>query len=256
MIQALIILLGIGILSVIFMRRYMQVEKGVSSSLMSHRRGLMNNLNRFLEKEDFEVTMDELIPEAATIDPKDVGKADSLLKRADAYMQKGDLRNGAKLMIQSLSLDPSNREAYHKLGLLYLRQGKFGKAEMMYRKLIMSAQNDPVFLSNLGLALYQQKKLEEAKGFYQQAIELDDSRAGRFFSLGQILIELGEFEQALDHLRKAVAMDPRNLDYLLTVAQFYIDREMMPEARQLLGEILALAPDSEIAIELMKRAGA
>jgi len=255
MIQLLIIIVGILVLAAIFFRRYMATEKGVVAfQFHGRRKNIFDYFHFILEKgDDLEITVDELIPDKSMVDPKNVTKAEILSNKADASINKGDIKNAQKFLIQSLALDPSNLQIYHKLGLLYLRQGQFSKAENMYRKLILSLPTDPVFNSNLGLALYQQKKLEEAKSFYQKAIELDNTRAGRFFSLGQILNELGEFEHALDHLRKAIELDSRNLDYLLTLAQVYSDRDMAQEAQQLLGEILALYPDNVLALEMMQK---
>lgn len=168
-------------------------------------------------------------------------------------MEKGDFHNAEKCFIQALSLDPSNPDSYNKLGLLYLHQNQFGKAEMMYRKLIVTGLNEAAYLSNLGLALYQQKKLEEAKTFYQKALEADQTRPGRFFSMAQIFYELQEFEHAVDHFRKAIELEPNNLDYLLSLAHFYTEQNRKEEAKKLLGEILAMFPKNTEANEMMMK---
>lgn len=254
MIQLIIIIVGVLILGSIFLRRYMLVEKGVAAfSLLSKRKGVLDLLHIHKEKGGLELTVEDMIPERSTVDAKKAAKGGMMLKKAEAVLAKGDLKHGEQLLIQSLSLDPSNVEAYHRLGLLYLHQGQFGKAEMMYQKLIMSAQNDPVYLSNLAVALYQQKKLEGAKANYKKAIELDASRPGRFFSLAQVLNELGELEEALGHFKKAIEMDPQNMDYLLTLVQVYTDSGMIDQARSLLAEILAAYPDNEMAKEMLEK---
>jgi len=254
MIQLLIIVVGFLILGSIFIRRYMMVERGVASfSFFGRKNKMLDLLHLHKEKVGLEVTVEEMIPERSTIDAKKAAKAGMMEKKADAVMAHGDFHQGEKLLIQALALDPSNIGTYHKLGLLYLRQGQFGKAEMMYQKLVTSAKNDPVYYSNLAVALYQQKKLDDAKKNYKKAIELDSSRAGRFFSLAQVLQELGEAQEALDHFRKAIEMDPGNLDYLLTLAQVYMDGGMQEDARMLLNEIITSYPESSIAQEMMKK---
>jgi tetratricopeptide (TPR) repeat protein len=255
MIQLLVIVVGILVLGSIYVRRYMMVEKGVSSfTFFGRKRGVLDLLTLRKDRDVLELTVEEIIPESSTIDPKKIAKADTFVKKADAALAKGEQRQGEKFLIQALALDPSNLAAYQKLGLLYLHQGQFGKAEMMYQKLVMSVQTDPVFFSNLAMAMFQQKKLEGAKTNYKKAIELDATRPGRFFSLGQVLKEMGEVQDALAHLRKAIEMDPANLDYLLTLAQTYLDLKMTDEARVLLGEILAAYPENEMAAEMMKKA--
>jgi len=241
------------------MRRFMMVERGVSSvSLLGRNKNVLDllHLHRTKNHEVLEVTVDEMIPERSTVDGKKVAKADMLVKKADAVSSKGDLKQGEQLLIQALALDPSNVDAYHKLGLLYLHQGQFSKAEQMYHKLVMSAKNDPVYFSNLAVAMYQQKNLAGAKTHYKKSIELDASRPGRFFSLAQVLKEMGEMQDALEHFKKAVDMDPKNLDYLLTLAQVYIDQGLLDDARSLLGQILAVYPDNDMAKEMMQQATA
>jgi tetratricopeptide (TPR) repeat protein len=254
-IQPLIILVGIFVLGSIFFRRYMILERGLTSfSFFKRKKNVLDLLRLNKGRAALEVTVDEMIPEPSTIDAKKVAKAGIMEKKAGTVLAKGDLKQAEQLLIQALALDPSNIDTYHKLGLLYLRQGQFGKAEMMYQKLVTSAKNDPVYFSNLAVALYQQKKLDEAKSNYRKAIELDSSRAGRFFSLAQVLQELGEVQEALGHFRKAIEMDPGNLDYLLTLAQVYMEVDMMDDARALLGEILAAYPENAIAREMMEKA--
>ena len=259
MVQFFVIAVGILVLGSIFIRRYMMVEKGIASfSLLGRSKSVLDllHLHRHGGGATLEVTVNEIIPDPSSVDAKKAAKAEMMIKKADISTTKGDLKQGEQLLIQALALDPSNVDAYHKLGLLYLHQGQFSKAEMMYHKLVASAKNDPVYFSNLAVAMYQQKNLEGAKSQYKKAIELDDSRAGRFFSLAQVLKELGEVQEALDHFRKAVNMDPKNLDYLLTLAQVYVEDGSMDEARALLEQILAVHPDNEIAKDLMKKATA
>jgi len=63
-----------------------------------------------------------------------------------------------------------------------------------------------------------------------------------------------EVEQALEHLQKAVSMDPKNLDYLLYACPGVHRRQVFLTTRaDCLIEILAVYPDNEIALELMKK---
>lgn len=253
MIKPLIIAGGILVLIFIYLRRFLIVEKGITLSSIFFRP--KNLFTHEPEHHSNELTVDEIIPSSKDVNPKDVVKADSLVKKADAFASKADLRGAEKSLISAISLDPGSVEAYKRLGMIYLRQGQYGKAEGIYRKLSATITDDPTYFSNLGMSLFSQKKLEPAKIYYKKAIELDDKRAGRFFSLGQILYELNETEEALDNFQKALSLDPNNLDYLLTLAHLYMEKEMKPEARQLLGEILLAFPDNEDAKKMMENMG-
>ena len=249
MIQFLVIAMGLVVLASIFTRRYLIAELGRGKNLLD----MLHFHNFHKAPQIVEFTVDEMIPEASTVDAKKALKATIMMKKADIDLAKNDQLYAEKHLIQALALDPSNVDTYVKLALLYLHQGQFGKAENLYQKLISSNQNDPVFFSNLAVALYQQKKLPEAKTNYLKAIELDSSRAGRFFSLAQVLKELGEMQEALTHFKKAIEMDPKNIDYMLSLAQVYIDAGLMDDARDLLKGILAVEPGNEIAMEMMAK---
>ncbi|MCC7196950.1 tetratricopeptide repeat protein [Candidatus Peregrinibacteria bacterium] len=251
MIQFWIAVVGMLVLGVIFLRRFMILEHGVTLKSLLFRK---KNIFRHVEHpETLNLTVEEMLPAAETVNPKDRAKADSLVRKAEIGLKRGALKESEQLLIKALALDPSSVEAHNKLGLIYLQQGMFGKAESIYRKLTLTLSHEPAYFGNLGMALYSQGKLDDAKVFYKKALEIDATRPGRFFSLGRIFTELNEVEEAIAHLKKAVEMDPRNLDYLLTLAQLYVDKNLPVEAKQLLGEILLISPDNEMALLLMDK---
>jgi Tfp pilus assembly protein PilF len=252
MIKSAVIILSLLVLSLIFLRRYLIVEKNVTiSELFFKPKNWIKHNPREQQQQDFNA--DEMIPQPEQVDNKKRVKADSMVKKADIIMQKGDLNLGEKTLIQAIATDPSSIEAYKRLGLLYLRQGQYTKAENIYKKLVFSIHDDPTLYSNLGMALYSQKKLEEAKKYYKKAIEIDSERVQRIFSLGQIHYELREMEEALKYLQKAVDMDCENLDYLLTLVHFYIDFELIAEARQLADEIIRSQPDNKEVKSILEK---
>lgn len=252
MMRFIYIILGLAILGFIFLRKYLIAEKGVSLGGLFFRK--RNIFHHEPDDQTFELTAEEIIPaQKKDLDPRDLAKADSFIKKAAIFAERGDLMGAEKFLIQTLALDPSSVEAYKRLGLLYLTQSQFSKAESIYRKLVATVTDDPVFFSNLGMALFSQQKMEEAKSYYKKAIELDSLRPGRFFSMARILFELKEYDEALKNFQQAITMDPGNLDYLLTLAHFYIDRDMPHEGRELLGEILIAFPQSEDAREMLEK---
>lgn len=251
--KLLLFVIGVALLLVIFVRRYQITEKGFAAGqIFSKRKRVFSQLFHHITEEKHEITAQEMIPSPGSINPKNAVKGRTMFKRAEAFLGKGDLNDTEKLLIQSLSLDPSNLEAYNKLGLIYLKQNQYKKAEMLFRKLVSAKSDEASYHSNLGLTLYHQQQLPEAKSCYEKAIELDHGRAGRYFSLGKILHEMNETDKALVHFQKALDMDPKNLDYLLTLAQFYQEQGTTTEAKHILGEVLAMFPDNEDAVKMLK----
>lgn len=248
--EIIIFLISVFLLVVVFVHRWYLLEKGQLFGKMVLKRGM--NLPTKLTKEDHEVTVKEMIPKANTIDPKLVVKGDVLFKKAEVALKKGDLDGAEKLFIQSISMNPSKVETHARLGTIYLNDESYSKAELIYRKLIIAEPENPTYLSNLGLALFQQEKFEEAKGFYEKAIELDDQRPGRFYSLSRINYQLGDFDGAVFNIEKALNLDADNLDYGLTLSHWYLEKNMLTEAKEILGKILKHWPENEEALTMMK----
>lgn len=261
--RTIIIVVGILVLGIIFLRRYLISERGVTFRKLFVRKKVV--LHAPGEEQRQETGVDEVLPSKESIDPADAARANILYKRAENMMSatssesaattQPDVKEIEKVLIQVISLDPSSIDAHHKLGLIYLQQEQFGKAESIYKKLVVSASGDPIYYSNLGLALYSQGKPQEAKMYYKKAIELDSTRAGRFFSLGQILTELGEHSDAEIHLKKAADMDNKNVNFQLTLAQFYIDRGRLEDAKSVLTEALKKYPNNLTAQAMLEEIG-
>ena len=261
--RTIIIIVGLVILGLIFLRRYLITEKGVTFRKFFVRKKVIMRAPEGEERH--ETTADEMLPSKESVDAAGAARANMLYKKAENLMaasssessstSQPDVKEIEKILIQVISLDPSSIDAHHKLGLIYLQQEQFGKAESIYRKLVVSASGDPIYYSNLGLALYSQGKPQEAKMFYKKAIELDSARAGRFFSLGQILSELGEHSDAESNLKKAAEMDAKNLNYQLALAQFLTDRGRLDEAKVLLLDTLKKHPDSMTARLMLEAIG-
>lgn len=250
MIDIILAILSVLALLIIFSRRWYLLEKANLFGKMVLRRGL--KLPGKMTKEDVEVTAKEMIPDPSTIDAKLRVKGYSFFKKAELELKRGNLAEAEKLFIKAIAMDASHVMAHAKLGAIYLNQEQFGKAELIYRKLVLAVTDDPVYFSNLGLSLFHQEKYLEAKEFYQKAIELDDSRAGRFYSLARVNYLLEDADDAFMNIEKALSIDPDNIDYGLTLANWQMDKHMNKEAREVLDSILQHWPDNTDAQEMLK----
>lgn len=250
MIDSILLLIFVLALLLLFFRRWYLLEKGHLFGRMVLKRG--HNIPTPMTREDHEVTTKEMIPDQSKINPKLVVKGDNLFKKAEQDLKKGNVKDAEKNYIRVISMNPAHIEAHAKLGAIYLNQEQFSKAELIYRKLVLSVGDDPVYFSNLGLSLFQQEKYEEAKGFYEKAIELDPNRAGRFYSLARINHLLNDVDNAFLNIQKALALDTDNLDYGLTLAHWYIEKGMNADAKAILERIEQHWPENMECKELTK----
>jgi len=174
------------------------------------------------------------------------GNVRSLFKKGEMKFAKNDLEEAERCFVQIVSLEDTHLEANLYLGLIYLKQKNFPKAEFFFHKLV-NLKKDPVYYSNLGLALYQQGRLLEAAEAYESAVVLDDKRAARFASLAQVYRELSNDEKALINFERASQKSPRNLDYLWATLEYYQKLSRADDVAATADRILDLDPYNEDA---------
>ena len=170
-----------------------------------------------------------------------LGSVRKTFLKADTHVSRNEFEEAEPLFVAIIEENPSHLDAHHKLGLMYMKMGRFGDAELYFSKLV-NLKQDPVYFSNLGAALYQQQRLIEAAEAYENAIALDDRRGERLQSLGQVYYELGEHEKALHYFERATRRKPKDLDLKLVLADLYEKAGQTEAAEDMLKSILQADP--------------
>lgn len=208
---------------------------------------------KLIQEEKGELATDELeeFPEEnveapqSTVDlPELEGGIRKAYSRAEVYFGRNQLDEAEPLFLAILAEDPAHLDSHHKLGLLHMKRGDFGQAELYFSKLV-NLKQDPVYFSNLGAALYQQQRLVEAAEAYENAIALDDRRAERLQSLAQVYFELGEDLKALDFFERAARRKPKDEGLKQILADFYERLGDTERAKKVLEELLDMDPYNE-----------
>lgn len=175
----------------------------------------------------------------------------SFLRKAELHFARQEWKETEKFLIQALALDEHNIKVNRLLGLTFLHQGEWPRAELIYKKILELEPKEASHFGNLGLAFYHQKKYPLAREAYLSAIRLDDKKANRWISLGQIYLKLKNTPAAVGSFQSAVRLDRNNLDYLTALAESYELAEKRPEAIQTYEKILSLSPYNESAKDKM-----
>ncbi len=187
------------------------------------------------------------------IEESRIFKADDarfLFKKGEIAFAKRDYESAQRCFVKILEIDENHPEANLQLGLTYLKQKNFPKAEFVFHKLV-NLKKDPVYYSNLGLALYSQKRLLEAAEAYENALSLDDKRAARLASLAQIYRELNNDEKAVANFEKASNRSPRNTEYLWILMGYYRKLGREEDLLNTAKKILELDPYNEEAKKIV-----
>ena len=222
-------------LGILFVRRFFLI---LSEVKMQH------GLKREMDLE----TKKQSVPTATIVSKKTtkIGNVRGLFKKGEMFFSKNDLVAAEGCFVQIIASEDTNLEANLYLGLIYLKQENFPKAEFFFHKLV-NLKKDPVYYSNLGLALYKQGRLLEATEAYESAVVLDDKRAARFASLALVYKELNNDEKALINFERASRKSPRNLDYLWAILEYYQKLSRIEDVRSTAKKILELDPYNEDA---------
>lgn len=96
------------------------------------------------------------------------GVGDDIARRtrtalSNAYVQKGDLANGERILEEVYLQSPDDPGVNNDLGYLYAEQDKnLEKAEKMIRIAVQAEPDNPAYLDSLGWVLFRRNKYEEA----------------------------------------------------------------------------------------------
>ncbi|MEZ6123301.1 MAG: tetratricopeptide repeat protein [Planctomycetaceae bacterium] len=156
--------------------------------------------NKLLEKEDLE--------------ERSVRRA--RMRLSNAYVQKGDMAGGEKILEEVYKSDPTDPGVNNDLGYLYAEQNKnLEQAEKMIRIAVDAEPDNPAYLDSLGWVLYRLGKHEEALETLRKANADPDYRDATIIEhLGDVQKALKQdsdasktWQEALEVERKSAAPD-------------------------------------------------
>lgn len=231
-------------LVLIFVRRYLIVAKGVYLEQMIFGKGneaTKNFLKAFHGKK-----------KTKPVEGDKETQIKVYYTRAMTSYENGELSEAKQHFEKVYKLNKNFKDSAKKLGLIYLREELFDKAEQLFKDLIDENEADAVAHSNLGRALYEQKKFQESLEAYLKAIILDSSRAGRFISTAEVYRALEDNLKAEEMYKKAIEIEPENVNYLLTFADFEHSLGKNTQAKYYLRLALKQDPDNRLALEMIK----
>ena len=145
--------------------------------------------------------------------------ATSLVDKADAEMQKGDLQKALAIYSEANIKEPKNPETLFKMGY----------------------------------TLVQQDRDDEALEYYEEALDLDPDNTSLHQAMASVYRKMGEFANAQTHLDKSIAIDAKNPITYYNYGNLLVDMQELDKAKEMYKKALELAPDLEEAkVELTK----
>lgn len=117
-------------------------------------------------------------------------------------------------------------------------------ARPLYERLLLVTPDDPDLLNNLGVLLSAQREYERATAFLRRAVALAPGNAGAWTNLGFTLRAQGRTGDAIAAFQRALLLDPKRLGARISLAQQYITIGSLPQARELIDQLIVDEPAS------------
>lgn len=186
--------------------------------------------------------------------------------RGVELQQTGYLTLAIKEYLGAIEADNRIEEAYTNLGLIYLAQKSFSKAQEAFTKALELKPNTLNSLNGLGSILYARGKTEEAMEKWKKTLEIDPNFASAHFNIG-VAQELGKDNtaaiQSFFQAYEAGERQGKDNNAISVMAESYyhigsIYNKMnhQAQAQILLKQAIQMLPDAEFVRDAKKQLAA
>jgi len=188
-------------------------------------------------------------------------RAQIRLELATGYYQQGNYNQALEELRSSLSIDPTNAQAYGLLGLVYMDLGDRQRAEESFQRALRIAPEDSELLNNYGWYLCQTDRPRESIAQFQAALKnpLYATPARPLHNAGICSMRAGDATGAEAYFQRSFQIDPRNPVAMYHLGELYLKRGDLERARFMSQRLLQSYPASAetlwLAIRVDRKAG-
>ncbi|QPJ65108.1 MAG: tetratricopeptide repeat protein [Candidatus Nitrohelix vancouverensis] len=183
------------------------------------------------------------IQDAARLDPHN--SAYPLYIGAIHYSE-GNLDAAESVFLEVLEMDSDNKDAYRKLGRLYLEQGRWSQAaHYLEEDLKRPGTPMPHTVYNwLALSYYNLKRFDEAERQWLLALDIAENADIRY-NLGLAFKFNEKFDKALESFELAARMKPEFAPAHFESALLYLKKQNFTQARRHFESVVRLEATGE-----------
>jgi len=137
---------------------------------------------------------------------------ESRLTLARSHIQKGDLAQAEKFLLEVLKRDPQSREALTLLAQILEKQGRKQDLADVYKKILSLEPDNGTVVYNLGVLNYEMGNLEQGAAFLEKYAAAHPQDAEIHEILFDIYRKTKNDERALKEAQVLLDLKPKNME--------------------------------------------
>jgi len=150
---------------------------------------------------------------------------------------------------------PKNGRGLMNYGLALMARGDYAGAEKYFLKALELTPNYATLHINLGVLYDATGKPAQAEQYFKKSISLQPGYPEGYFYYARYLQRQSRFEEAIENLKKTISLAAANMHAHHLLMTIYQDLGDEKKATELARQTLAIAPEDEQAVKLLKAGG-
>ncbi|PWB38693.1 MAG: hypothetical protein C3F02_02165 [Parcubacteria group bacterium] len=183
-------------------------------------------------------------------------ETDERLVASKQLINQEEYKKAEEVLLDILSLDHHNIEAYRLLAQVYRSTKEYTQAKETLEYLLkLTGKNDPDIYYYLADIARERGDLHQAEEDYLQSISLARDNYLYFLSLAEVYLDLEDKHKSLETAQKALSLSPNNpkiLDFLIKISIIMPDKDL---AEQYLNKLEEVNPENNKISEFKDKIG-
>lgn len=136
-----------------------------------------------------------------------LGGSEELKRLAFSHLQSGRWAEAETFYKRALTIEPSDPDVVHFLGIIAYRTGRYDLAITRLTEATRLAPGYAEAHNNLGILLLEQRKFDEAISRFERAVSLKPNYAAAYANLGNAVRKVGRPKDAIALYRRAIQLN-------------------------------------------------
>jgi tetratricopeptide (TPR) repeat protein len=175
-----------------------------------------------------------------------------LRELGDCYASVSDYQRAQEHYDKAASLAPDEPLPYVGLGVVAFQQGNLDDAEIAFKVARRLDQKCAKAYGGLAMVAQYRQNYAEALELYLKCLEIDNDNLTALLGLFQTSCQMGSFARVIHYLELYLNMHAGDTAVMFCLATLYMKDGKLPQARQMLVDVLTLNPDNADAANLLE----